>query len=159
MCSSDLTFAGLFVGIEILAFANPASRGVFADITVEQAAMALTAVAVAVAGFLIKNFLDVGGGANQEQIENAFGILLSDPHVKAIFINIFGGILRVDVLATAVVAAARKLDVKLPIILRLEGTNVEEGRKILMESGLKFQVGATMKEAADLAVAAAKGGK
>ena len=103
------------------------------------------------------NFLDVGGGANQEQIENAFGILLSDPHVKAIFINIFGGILRVDVLATAVVAAAKKLNVQLPIVLRLEGTNVEEGRKIIEESGLKFQVGATMKEAADLVVAAAKG--
>jgi succinyl-CoA synthetase beta subunit len=105
------------------------------------------------------NFLDVGGGANQEQIENAFGILLSDPHVKAIFINIFGGILRVDVLATAVVAAAKKLNVKLPIILRLEGTNVEEGRKILQESGLKFLVGQTMKDAAELAVAAAKGVK
>ena len=111
------------------------------------------------AGGSAANFLDVGGGANQEQIENAFGILLSDPHVKAIFINIFGGILRVDVLATAVVAAARKLNVQVPIILRLEGTNVEEGRKILKESGLKFEVGSTMKEAADLAVAAAKGGK
>ena len=109
------------------------------------------------AGGKAANFLDVGGGANQEQIENAFGILLSDPNVKAIFINIFGGILRVDVLATAVVAAAKKLNVKLPIILRLEGTNVEEGRKIIAESGLKVQIGATMKEAADLAVAAAKG--
>jgi len=109
------------------------------------------------AGGKAANFLDVGGGANQEQIENAFGILLSDPNVKAIFINIFGGILRVDVLATAVVAAAKKLDVKLPIILRLEGTNVEEGRKILADSGLKFEVGTTMKEAADMAVAAAKG--
>ncbi len=109
------------------------------------------------AGGKAANFLDVGGGANQEQIENAFGILLSDPNVKAIFINIFGGILRVDVLATAVVAAARKLDVQLPIILRLEGTNVEEGRKIISDSGLKVQIGATMKEAADLAVAAAKG--
>ena len=99
----------------------------------------------------------VGGGANQEQIENAFGILLSDPHVKAIFINIFGGILRVDVLAQGVVNAAKKLGVKIPIILRLEGTNVEEGRKILKDSGLNFQVGTTMKEAADLAVAAAKG--
>ena len=108
------------------------------------------------AGGKAANFLDVGGGANQEQIENAFGILLSDPNVKAIFINIFGGILRVDVLATAVVAAAKKLNVQLPIILRLEGTNVEEGRKILAESGLKFQVGTTMKEAADMAVAAAK---
>ena len=103
------------------------------------------------------NFLDVGGGANQEQIENAFGILLSDPNVKCIFINIFGGILRVDVLATAVVAAAKKLGVTIPIVLRLEGTNVEEGRKIIAESGLKFSIGATMKEAADLAVAAAKG--
>jgi succinyl-CoA synthetase beta subunit len=99
----------------------------------------------------------VGGSASQEQIENAFEILLSDPNVKAIFINIFGGILRVDILASAVVEATKKLNVKLPIILRLEGTNVEEGRKILAESGIKFQVGATMKEAADLAVAAAKG--
>lgn len=109
------------------------------------------------AGGSAANFLDVGGGANQEQIENAFGILLSDPHVKAIFINIFGGILRVDVLAQGVVAAAKKLNVKVPIILRLEGTNVEEGRKILKDSGLNFQVGSTMKEAADMAVAAGKG--
>ena len=109
------------------------------------------------AGGAPANFLDVGGGANQEQIENAFGILLSDPNVKAIFINIFGGILRVDVLATAVVAAAKKLNVTLPIILRLEGTNVEEGRQIIAESGMKVQIGSTMKEAADLAVAAAKG--
>ena len=104
------------------------------------------------------NFLDVGGGATQEQIEHAFEILLSDKNVKAIFINIFGGILRVDRLATGVVAAARKLSVTLPIVLRLEGTNVEEGRRILQESGLNFQVGATMKEAADLVVAAAKAG-
>ncbi|WP_047497512.1 ADP-forming succinate--CoA ligase subunit beta [Terriglobus sp. TAA 43] len=105
------------------------------------------------------NFLDVGGGANQQQIEAAFAILLADPNVKAIFINIFGGILRVDVLATAVVAAAKNLNVTLPLILRLEGTNVEEGRKILAESGLKYAVGATMAEAAKLAVEAAKGGK
>jgi succinyl-CoA synthetase beta subunit len=105
------------------------------------------------------NFLDVGGGANQQQIEAAFAILLADPNVKAIFINIFGGILRVDVLATAVVAAAKNLNVTLPLILRLEGTNVEEGRKILAESGLKYAVGATMAEAAQLAVEAAKGGK
>jgi succinyl-CoA synthetase beta subunit len=102
------------------------------------------------------NFLDVGGGANQQQIEQAFGILLSDPNVKAIFINIFGGILRVDVLAQGVVAAAKNLGVKLPIVLRLEGTNVEEGRKILKESGLNFEVGSTMKDAADLVVNAAK---
>ena len=102
------------------------------------------------------NFLDVGGGANQQQIEQAFGILLSDRNVKAIFINIFGGILRVDVLAQGVVAAAKNLGVKLPIVLRLEGTNVEEGRKILKESGLNFEVGSTMKDAADLVVNAAK---
>ena len=108
------------------------------------------------AGGAPANFLDVGGGANQEQIENAFGILLSDPNVKAIFINIFGGILRVDVLATAVVAAAKKLNVQLPIILRLEGTNVEEGRAIIAESGMKVQIGSTMKEAADMAVAASR---
>ncbi len=103
------------------------------------------------------NFLDVGGGANQQQIEQAFAILLSDPNVKAIFINIFGGILRVDVLANGVVQAARNLAVKVPIVLRLEGTNVEEGRKILKDSGLNFIVGETMQDAAEKVVAAAKG--
>ena len=103
------------------------------------------------------NFLDVGGGANQQQIEQAFAILLSDPNVKAIFINIFGGILRVDVLANGVVQAAKNLDVKVPIVLRLEGTNVEEGRKILKDSGLNFLVGETMQDAAEKVVAAAKG--
>ena len=101
------------------------------------------------------NFLDVGGGATQEQIEHAFEILLSDANVKAILINIFGGILRVDRLATGVVAAAHSLKVKVPIVLRLEGTNVEEGRRILKDSGLNFQVGETMKEAAELVVKAA----
>jgi succinyl-CoA synthetase beta subunit len=101
------------------------------------------------------NFLDVGGSATQEQIEHAFEILLSDANVKAIFINIFGGILRVDRLATGVVAAARNLHITVPIVLRLEGTNVEEGRRILAESGLNFQVGETMKEAAELVVTAA----
>jgi succinyl-CoA synthetase beta subunit len=103
------------------------------------------------------NFLDVGGGATPEQIERAFGILLSDPHVKAIFINIFGGILRVDRLAVGLVTAAQKLRVTLPIVLRLEGTNVEEGRQILAESCINFQVGATMKDAAELVVKAAAG--
>ncbi len=103
------------------------------------------------------NFLDVGGGANQQQIEQAFAILLSDKNVKAIFINIFGGILRVDVLANGVVQAAKNLDVKVPIVLRLEGTNVEEGRKILKDSGLNFIVGETMQDAAEKVVAAAKG--
>ncbi|HEY0758228.1 MAG TPA: ADP-forming succinate--CoA ligase subunit beta [Acidisarcina sp.] len=103
------------------------------------------------------NFLDVGGGANQQQIEHAFEILLSDKNVKAIFINIFGGILRVDVLAQGVVAAAIKTKVSVPIVLRLEGTNVEEGRKILQDSGLNFIVGETMQDAAEKVVAAAKG--
>jgi succinyl-CoA synthetase beta subunit len=103
------------------------------------------------------NFLDVGGGANQQQIEQAFAILLSDKNVKAIFINIFGGILRVDVLANGVVQAAKNLSVQVPIVLRLEGTNVEEGRKILKDSGLNFIVGETMQDAADKVVAAAKG--
>ena len=104
------------------------------------------------------NFLDVGGGANQQQIEQAFAILLSDKNVKAIFINIFGGILRVDVLANGVVQAAKNLDVKVPIVLRLEGTNVEEGRKILKDSGLNFIVGETMQDAAEKVVTAAKAG-
>ncbi len=103
------------------------------------------------------NFLDVGGGANQQQIENAFQILLSDKNVKAVFINIFGGILRVDTLAQGVVAAAKNLDVKVPIVLRLEGTNVEEGRRILADSGLAFQVGETMQDAAEKVVVAARG--
>ena len=102
------------------------------------------------------NFLDVGGGANAEQVENAFRILLSDKNVKAVLINIFGGILRVDTLATGVVQAARNQKVSLPIVLRLEGTNVEEGRKILKDSGLNFVVAETMKDAAEKVVAAAK---
>src|SRR5579885_341780 len=101
------------------------------------------------------NFLDVGGGANAEQVKNAFRILTSDPHVKAVLINIFGGILRVDTLANGVVAAARRTNIQLPIVLRLEGTNVEEGRRILQQSGLNFTVAATMKEAAEQVVAAA----
>ncbi|MDA0206132.1 MAG: ADP-forming succinate--CoA ligase subunit beta [Acidobacteria bacterium] len=101
------------------------------------------------------NFLDVGGGANADQIKNGFRIILSDPNVKAIMINIFGGILRVDVLAEGVIAAAKELDIKVPIVLRLEGTKVEEGRRLLKESGLAFIVAADMKEAAEKAVAAA----
>jgi succinyl-CoA synthetase beta subunit len=112
---------------------------------------------VKLAGGSAANFLDVGGGATQEQIEHAFEILLSDVNVKAIFINIFGGILRVDRLATGVVAAARNLHITVPIVLRLEGTNVEEGRKILKASGLNFLVGKTMMDGAELAVKAAAG--
>jgi len=98
------------------------------------------------------NFLDVGGGANQEQIKNAFRILLSDKNVKAVLINIFGGILRCDVLASGVVAAARDLDVKVPIVIRMEGTNVQEGRRILAESGFNFPVADGMKDAAEKVV-------
>ncbi len=98
------------------------------------------------------NFLDVGGGANADQIKNGFRIILSDPNVKAILINVFGGILQVDVLAEGVVAAARELDIKAPIVLRLEGTNVEIGRKILNESGMNFAVAQNMREAAEKVV-------
>jgi succinyl-CoA synthetase beta subunit len=105
------------------------------------------------------NFLDVGGGANQQQIEHAFEILLSDKNVQAVFINIFGGILRVDTLAQGVVGAAQKTNVKVPVVLRLEGTNVEQGRQILADSGLNFIIGDTMQDAAQKVVAAAKGGK
>ena len=102
------------------------------------------------------NFLDVGGGANADQIKNGFRIILSDPNVKAILINIFGGILRVDVLAEGVVAAARELEIRVPIVLRLEGTNVEKGREILKNSGLDFTVAPEMKAAAEQVVALAK---
>ncbi len=103
------------------------------------------------------NFLDVGGSASAEQIEEALKIIISDPSVKAIFINIFGGILRCDRLATGVVTAAKKINIKIPIVIRMEGTNVEEGRRILAESGLKFLIGNGMKDGAQKAVAAVKG--
>jgi len=108
------------------------------------------------AGGMPANFLDVGGGANAEQVAHAFEILLSDKSVRAVLINIFGGILRVDTLAAGVVEAAKKTNLQLPVVLRLEGTNVEEGKKILMESGLNFVVAETMKDAADKVVAAAR---
>ena len=98
------------------------------------------------------NFLDVGGGANADQIKNAFRILLSDKSVKAVLINIFGGILRCDVLATGVVNAARELSVKVSIVVRMEGTNVELGRQILMDSGFNFTVADGMKDAAEKVV-------
>jgi succinyl-CoA synthetase beta subunit len=101
------------------------------------------------------NFLDVGGGASQERVENAFRILLSDPGVKAVLINIFGGIVRCDMIASGVVAAAKSLKVKVPIVVRLQGTNVEEGRRILADSGLALQPADTMADAAAKVVAAA----
>jgi len=107
------------------------------------------------AGGAPANFLDVGGGASEERVEQAFRILLSDPAVKAVLINIFGGIVRCDMLAAGVVAAARGLGVKVPIVARLEGTNVDEGRRILAESGLAIQPATTMADAAAKVVAAA----
>jgi succinyl-CoA synthetase beta subunit len=102
------------------------------------------------------NFLDVGGGASAEQIENAFRILISDPHVKAVLINIFGGILRCDRLAEGVIAAVRSLRMTLPVVIRMEGTNVELGRRMLGESGLNFLTAVDMKDAARKAVSAAR---
>ena len=99
------------------------------------------------------NFLDVGGGANQEQIRNAFKILMSDKNVRAVLINIFGGILRCDILAMGVIAAVKELGVRVPIVIRMEGTNVEEGKRLLKESGLNFTTANSMGEAAEKAVA------
>jgi succinyl-CoA synthetase beta subunit len=104
------------------------------------------------------NFLDVGGGASEEQVRNAFKILLSDPNVKAVFVNIFGGILRCDVLASGVVKAARDLSITVPVVVRLEGTNVEAGQKILRDSGLNFTVASGMRDGAEKVVKLAKGG-
>ena len=100
------------------------------------------------------NFLDVGGGANEEQIENAFRILVSDKKVKAILINIFGGILRCDILAAGVVAATKTINLQIPVVIRMEGTNMAEGHKILEDSRLNFIIGQGMKDAAKKAVQA-----
>jgi succinyl-CoA synthetase beta subunit len=101
------------------------------------------------------NFLDVGGGASQERVENAFRILLADTNVKAVLINIFGGIVRCDMVARGVVEAAKNLGVSIPIVARLEGTNVEEGRQVLRESGINIMTADGMKDAAEKVVAAA----
>ncbi len=103
------------------------------------------------------NFLDVGGGANEEQVKRGFEIILGDPNVRAVLINIFGGIMRCDIVASGVVAAAKSLGTKVPVVVRLEGTNVELGQKILAESGLNFTVAQGMKDAAEKVVAAARG--
>jgi len=101
------------------------------------------------------NFLDVGGGATAEMVTNAFRILLADSNVKAVLINIFGGIMRCDIVAEGVVRAARQVGIEVPVVVRLEGTNVERGREILVESGLRFQVADGMRHAAELVVRAA----
>ena len=112
---------------------------------------------VKLAGGEPANFLDVGGGASPEQIENAFRILSSDASVKAVFINVFGGILRVDRLAEGIIAAVKKLGLKLPVVLRAEGTNVEQGKKMLAESGLALVMVDDMGEGAKRVVELARG--
>ena len=102
------------------------------------------------------NFLDVGGGASAEQVRHAFEILLSDKNVRAVLINIFGGIMRCDIVAQGVVDASRQLGIKVPVVVRLEGTNVEQGQQILKESGLNFAVANGMKDAAEKVVALAR---
>ena len=111
-----------------------------------------TGVTLIVLGYI------VGGGANAEQIRNAFKILMSDKNVKAVLINIFGGILRCDVLAQGVIAAVRELGVPVPIVIRMEGTNVDEGKRLLKESGMNFTTADSMDEAADTVVRLASSG-
>jgi succinyl-CoA synthetase beta subunit len=101
------------------------------------------------------NFLDVGGGASQERVEAAFKILLADENVKAVLINIFGGIVRCDMVARGVVAAAKKLSIAAPVVVRLEGTNVEEGQRVIRDSGMNFTVASGMKDAAEKVVSLA----
>jgi succinyl-CoA synthetase beta subunit len=105
------------------------------------------------------NFLDVGGDASEERVKNAFRILLSDPNVKAVFINVFGGILRCDMLASGIVSAAKELRFNVPVVVRMEGTNVREGQEILRNSGLNFSVAEGMKDGAEKAVALAGGAR
>jgi len=108
------------------------------------------------AGGMPANFLDVGGGVTEEAVTNAFRILVSDPDVKGALINIFGGIVRCDMIASGVVKAAKALGTKIPVVIRLEGTNVDLGKKILAESGLAFSSAASMKEAAERIVGLVK---
>jgi succinyl-CoA synthetase beta subunit len=112
---------------------------------------------IKLAGGAPANFLDVGGGASAEQIRNAFRILLGDREVKAVLINIFGGILRCDVLAEGVIAAVRELKVKVPVVIRMKGNNEEIGKEMLRTSGLNFTTADEMREAANKVVAAAAG--
>jgi succinyl-CoA synthetase beta subunit len=105
------------------------------------------------------NFLDVGGGANEESVTNAFKIILSDENVKVVLVNIFGGIVRCDIVALGVIAAAKNVDLKVPVVVRLEGTNADEGLKLIEESGLNFETAKGLRTAAEKAVAAAGGVK
>ena len=114
---------------------------------------------IKLSGGTAANFLDVGGDASEERVKNAFRILLSDPHVKAVFINVFGGILRCDMLASGIVSAAKELRIKAPVVVRMEGTNVKRGQAILQNSGLNFTVANGMKDGAEKAVALADGAR
>ena len=105
------------------------------------------------------NFLDVGGGAKEESVTNAFRIILADENVKAVLVNIFGGIVRCDIVAQGVINAARNLDVKIPVVVRLEGTNADDGLKLIENSGMKFITAKGLKAAAEKVVAAAKSGE
>ena len=110
---------------------------------------------IKLSGGTAANFLDVGGDASEERVKNAFRILLSDPRVKAVFINVFGGILRCDMLASGIVSAAKELRIKAPVVVRMEGTNVKRGQEILRNSGLNFTVANGMRDGAEKAVALA----
>ena len=105
------------------------------------------------------NFLDVGGGATKEKVTAAFKIIVSDPHVKGILVNIFGGIMKCDIIAEGIVAAAREISLNVPLVVRLEGTNVELGKKILADSGLPIVSGNDLADAAQKIVKAVKGSK
>ena len=104
------------------------------------------------------NFLDVGGGATEEKVKEAFKIILSDKKVKAVLVNNFGGIMKCDVIALGIIAAVKDLKLTIPLVVRLEGTNVDLGKKLLNDSGLKLETATGMKEAAQKAVVAAEGG-
>jgi succinyl-CoA synthetase beta subunit len=112
---------------------------------------------IQLAGGKPANFLDVGGGASEEKVAAGFKIILSDPNVKAILVNIFGGIMNCETLAAGIVSAAGQLKVVVPLIVRMEGTNVEQGKKLLEKSGLGITIAANLGEAAKMAVDAAKG--
>ncbi|PJB26441.1 MAG: hypothetical protein CO113_03505 [Elusimicrobia bacterium CG_4_9_14_3_um_filter_62_55] len=114
---------------------------------------------VSLAGGSPANFLDVGGGANEEQVTRALQIILKDKKVTAVLVNIFGGIMRCDTIAKGVIAAAKKVKLKLPLIVRLEGTNVKEGKALLRKSGLAMEQADSLWEAAQKAVAAAGGAR